>query len=433
MDSKQTPLGLLYLGAGLKAKGHDVSLLDLRLLTSFSEYRRRVAELNPDIVGIGILTPNRDYSFRCAEIAKEMGRVVIGGGVYATEGAENMVQNGHFDYVIVGEGDISLPKLIVQIQNGKPPQERIIDGERVKNLDDLAFPDLDLYDMEFISTRPWWRGFRPPAVGMICSRGCPAKCTFCWPLSTKMFGSKIRYRSLDNIMAEIINYKKRYDIKTIHFYDDTFPANQKLLVEFCEKMQKGNMDIDWTINSRSDTFSEEIARALSSGGCRMVSFGFESGSQKMLDFLQKGISVEQSFRAAALCKKYKIPFLANILVGIPGETESDYEATYRMIKRMKPDLLYYNTLMPTQGTAIHDYCKEHGLLKEIRSFDDYSVSPHHGLIKGVDYNLVRKWWEIMYKGKTGYYLAPYLERFDRIKNALVRQLGYSPNYNRFHI
>jgi len=431
MDSRQTPLGLLYLGAGLKKAGHRVTLLDLRLLTSFGHFRRRLEELDPEVVGIAVLTPNRDHAFRCARIARELGKKVVGGGVYATDGADDMVRNGGFDYVIRGEGDLSFPRLLAGLAEGRPPAEPIIDGEVVHDLDTLPFPDLDLYDMEFISGRPWWRGFPPPAVGMICSRGCPAKCTFCWPLSQKMFGAKIRYRSAGNIMEEVRHYRYRYGVKTIHFYDDTFPANRKLLIEFCDAMEKENTGIAWTINSRSNTFSEEIASTLARGGCRMVSFGFESGSQRILDMLQKGITVGQSLSAAALCRKHRIPFLANILAGIPGETEADYEASYAMLQEMKPDLIYYNTLMPTPGTAIHDYCVEHGLLKEITSFEDYAVSTGHCLIKGVDYARVQKWHQIIYRGKRGYRIAPYLDRFERLKRSLLRQIGYYPDYNRY--
>ena len=410
-DTRQKPLGLCYMGAALRKRGHYVSILDLRFLTGYGSYARRLGEIDPDIVGISILTPNRDYAFECARIAREMGKTVVGGGVYATPGHQDMMESGYFDYVITGEGDISFPALVERIGSGDRPENAVIKGELVKDLDSLPFPDIEIYDLDFYENLPSWKGFRSPATGMICSRGCPAKCTFCKPLAEKMFGKKMRFRSADNIFAEVEWYANRFGIKTIHTYDDTFPANKKLILKFCEKMASAGLDVDWTINARSDTFTEDAARALAESGCKMVSIGFESSSQWILDYLKKGTTVEQNYRAAGLCNKYGIRFLANILAGIPGETDEDFERNYQFVRETKPDQVFFNTLMPTPGTQIHEDLKAQGLLKEVSCFEDYAVSPWHGLIKGVDYDRVRKWERITkYDGKFRYYLHPYLEK-----------------------
>lgn len=409
-DSRQKALGLCYMGAGLKKKGHEVNLLDLRFLSGYRNYERRLHEFDPHVVGISILTPNRDYAFECARIAKGMGKIVIGGGVYATPGHQDMLGSGYFDYVVTGEGDISFVDLVEGLGAGEPPDEPLVEGKLVEDLDGLAFPDIGLYDLDFYESLPGWRGFRSPATGMICSRGCPGKCTFCKPLAEDMFGRKMRFRSAENIFAEVEWYVKKFGMKTIHTYDDTFPANKKLLIEFCEKIARSGLDVEWTVNARSDSFTEEVVRALAEGGCKMASFGFESASQWILDFLKKGITVEQSYRAAELCNKYGIRIHANLLVGIPGETDEDYERNYRFIKHIRPDFVYFNTLMPTPGTQIHDDLKAQGLLREVGSFGEYAVSPWHGLVKGVDYERVRKWERIIALGKFRYYLHPHLER-----------------------
>jgi radical SAM superfamily enzyme YgiQ (UPF0313 family) len=226
-----------------------------------------------------------------------------------------------------------------------------------------------------------------------------------------MFGKKMRFRSANNIFAEVEWYAKKFGIKTIHTYDDTFPANKKLLFAFCERMARSGLDVDWTINARANSFTEDVARALSEGGCKMVSFGFESSSQWILDYIRKGTTVEQNYRAARLCNKYGMRMLANILVGIPGESDKDYERNYRFVREIKPDQIFVNTLMPTPGTQIHESLKKEGLLKEVSCFEDYAVSPWHGLVKGIDYDRVRKWERIIkYDGKFGYYFHPYLEK-----------------------
>ena len=411
-DTRQKALGLCYLGAGLKRVGHTVNLLDLRFLTGYWGFAQRLAEFNPEVVGISILTPNRDYAFECARIAKGMGKIVVGGGVYATSGHDDMMESGYFDYVVTGEADISFIELVEQLGEGHAPEGKVIQGKHVEELDAVPFPDVDLYDQGFYRNLPGWKGFRSPAEGMIASRGCPAQCTFCKPLAEKMFGRKMRFRSAENMLAEVQWHVTQHGVKTIHTYDDTFPANKKLLFEFCEKVAKSNFDLEWTINARADSFTEDVAQALSQSGCRMVSFGFESCSQWILDYLKKGTTVEQNHKAAALCKAYGMRLLANILVGVPGETDRDYENNYRFVKETRPDLVFYNTLMPTPGTAIHDELKAKGMLREVTKFEDYAVSPWHGLISGVDYERVRKWERIIkYDGKFGYYFHPYREKF----------------------
>lgn len=410
-DTRQKALGLCYLGAGLKRAGHAVNLLDLRFLTGYGGYAQRLSEFDPQVVGISILTPNRDYAFECARIAKGMGKTVVGGGVYATPGGDDMIASGYFDYVVAGEGDVSFIELVEQLGEGHAPPERIIQGKRVEDLDAIPFPDVDLYDRDFYGSLPGWKGFRSPAEGMIASRGCPAQCTFCKPLAENMFGRKMRFRSAENMIAEVRWHVAQRGVKTIHTYDDTFPANRKLLFEFCDRLAKSDLDLEWTVNARADSFTEDVAEALSRSGCRMVSFGFESCSQWILDYLKKGTTVEQNYRAAAVCKASGMRLLANVLVGIPGETDRDYENNYRFVRETRPDLVFYNTLMPTPGTAIHDELKAGGMLRQVAGFEDYAVSPWHGLILGVDYERVRRWERIIkYDGKFRYRFHPYLER-----------------------
>jgi radical SAM superfamily enzyme YgiQ (UPF0313 family) len=407
-DKRQQPLGLLYLASSLVKHGHEVAILDLRFLTSFRDFERRLEELAPDLVGISFMTPSRDYAFRCAEIAKGQGRWVVGGGVYATHGHADMIGSGHFDYVVTGEGDISLPKLAEAIGAGNPPGEKVICGEAPRSLNELPFPDIRFYDLEFYAALPGWSGFRTPATGLICTRGCPAQCTFCKPLAEQMFGNKIRFRSLDNVMEEIRWCAEELGIKTIHTYDDTFTFNRDYVLEFCGRMADAALDVDWTINTRSNCFDDEIAGALTKARCTMVSFGFESGSQRLLDFMKKGITVEQSLRAAEICHRHRMRFLANILVGIPGETDDDFELTYGFLRRIRADTVYINNLIPYPGTTIYEYCREKGILKPIRNYEDYVSCLDNEPIVGVDYNRVRRFASISVQGKLRYYLQPYL-------------------------
>ena len=427
-DKRQQPLGLLYLASALIKRGHKVEILDLRFLASFGDYEKRVEQLSPDLVGISFMTPSRDYAFRCAEIAKGQGRWVVGGGVYATHGHADMIGSGHFDYVVTGEGDISLPRLVDALVAGSPPAQRVIRGEMPQSLDDLPFPDRRLYDVEFYKSLTGWSGFRTPATGLICTRGCPAQCTFCKPLAEVMFGNKIRFRHLDDIMKEVRWCVQDLGIKTIHIYDDTFTFKKSYILEFCERMERSGLDVEWTINTRSNCFDDEIAGALTKGGCKMVSFGFESGSQRILDFLRKGITIEQSLRAAGLCHRHGIRFLANVLVGIPGETDEDFELTYQFLHRIKAEIVYINNLIPYPGTEIREYCRERGLLKPIQRYEEYVSCLDSEPLLGVDYDRVRRFAVLVSKGKflscVDRSLGPLKRRWERHSSRLQDRLRY---------
>ncbi len=397
-DKRQQPLGLLYLASALLGRGHAVEMLDLRFLKSFEDYEERLEAMSPDCVGISFMTPSRDYAFRCAETAKRQGRVVVGGGVYATHGYADMIGSGCFDYVITGEGDVSFPVLIASLERGEKPPERVICGEMPRSLDDLPFPAIQLYDLKFYSSLEGWGGFRTPAAGMICSRGCPAQCTFCKPLAEEMFGRETRFRSIDNVMQEIRWHVEELGIKTIHTYDDTFTFKRAYALELCGRLAAAKFDLEWTVNTRSNCLDDELAAALKKSGCGMVSFGFESGSQRILDFIKKGITVEQSLRAAGICHRHGIKFLANILVGIPGETDEDFDLTYDFLQRIKADVVYINNLVPFPGTAIRDYCETRGLLKPIGSYEEYMSCLENEPIIGVDYKRVRRFAELVAGG-----------------------------------
>ncbi|MDP8247400.1 MAG: radical SAM protein [Candidatus Tritonobacter lacicola] len=427
-DKRQKPLGLLYLASALIKQGHEVEMLDLRFLTGFKDYEKRLMQLSPDLVGISFMTPSRDYAFRCAEIAKEQGRWVVGGGVYATRGHADMIDGGYFDYVITGEGDISFPVLVADLEKGDATGGKVIRGEMPRSLDELPFPDIRLYDLDFYTAIPGWGGFRTPATGLICTRGCPARCTFCKPLAEEMFGKKIRFRSIDNVMEEIGWYVEELGVKTIHTYDDTFTFKRSYVLEFCERMAGAGLDVDWTVNTRSNCIDDEVAAALKRGGCKMVSFGFESGSQRILDFIKKGITVEQSLRAAEACHRHGIRFLGNILVGVPGETDEDFELTYDFLRRARPEIVYVNNLIPFPGTEIREYCEEKGILKPVMNYEDYMSCLDSEPLAGVDYGRVRRFASLVERGKllsaVDRYADPLRRRADRLVSKARDRLRY---------
>lgn len=304
-DSSQLPLGLMYLGAHLKEAGFNVELLDLRLLRGWEDYEDRLRQSGGRVVGISVKSVDLDIALEAATIARRLDKKVIAGGPHATIRSAELLETGLFDHVITGEGEITLTRLMRDLVANKSA-DRLIPGARVEDLDSLPFPDRGLYKLP---------GAGRFAEGIIASRGCPFNCSFCQPTLRNLFGKRVRYRSAENIVDEIHMLKKTLGVHQVTFFDDTFTANKKLVLQFCGLLRKKLPGMHFTINSRVDTFDEEICRAIAEAGCTYAAFGFESGSQRILDFLGKGITVEKSRKAAELCHKYNIPILANILVG----------------------------------------------------------------------------------------------------------------------
>jgi radical SAM superfamily enzyme YgiQ (UPF0313 family) len=186
-----------------------------------------------------------------------------------------------------------------------------------------------------------------------------------------MFGNKVRFRSPANVVAEIRELVNAYGVKYISFQDDTFTVRKKWVLELCGLILENNIKIQWSAQSRVDTLDEEMLGAMKKAGCVCLFFGFESGSQKILDFLNKGITPEQSVRAAKLCKKYGIVMLADIMMGIPTETAEDLDRTIALLKQIRPELLSIAYFTPIIGSDLYDYCVKENIVL-INSYEQYA-------------------------------------------------------------
>lgn len=384
-DTWYIPLGICYLAAIMKNEGYEVDLIDFRYEKGFQEVQKKMHASNADVVALSFQTPSVAYAYQTAKLAKQMGKIVIGGGIHPTVMPHEVLDTGYFDHIVIGEGVISLVRLIKNIEAGIF-QEAIITGEIKKDLDSLPFPyAFDFYEKHVIKKRK--------LMLMFTSRGCPGRCTFCQPVADKMFGKKIHFRKPDNILSEVVFWKEKYKINHFMIVDDIFTIKKKYVLEFCQKLAEMNLKLTWSINSRVDTFDEEMAKALSESKCIMNCIGFESGSQRILDYLNKKTTVERGIKTAALCKKYNINFAANLLVGVPTETEEDYKLNFEFISEIKPTMVSYNYLVPYPGTIIYEECIKQGWLNVNVTHKRYEMNTNreNGLISCVNYNLPKAW------------------------------------------
>lgn len=362
-------------------RGFEVSLIDLRQLKSDDELFQALRRSDSDIVAISVQTPSFDIACKVAAIAKGLGKTTIGGGIHATVAPEDFEANNEWDHVLLGEAEVSFPQLLENLVSGKR-SEKMICGEILPDLDKLPLP----YYF------PEWKNRYRLTYSIEIARGCPGRCTYCVSGEKKFF-KKIRFRSIDHVMRELDSAYERFNFDHLLFLDVCASNNPKYFLELLDRIASKYSHISITTQERVDSFNENIAQLLARFKGSMVWFGFESASDRMLKFINKEVNPEKGVMAAALCRKYNLKIGANVLVGVPTETENDIQMTYDYMKRIKPDMLFCNILSPFPGTKINEYCREHGLMPTIESYERYELRNvlDNGFIGGIDYELIRYW------------------------------------------
>lgn len=400
--------GLGLLSASAKRAGFEIDLIDLRKCKSWEDFESRIANAQPDVVGLSMTSLDYNPVMRCIDIIKRLDRNIttVVGGIHPTVALEEVAPNPGIDYIVQGEGEISFPKLLGKIKAGER-SERVMVGEK-PDLDQLPFVDREIFDYSGELSHPFRELdiFVPPFVSLLVGRGCLYNCKFCQPAERLLFG-RTRLRSVDNVFRELKELREKYKFKCLMIYDDCFiEHNHEWVLEFCDRYESEGFDQPFYAQCRSDIIcrNEPLIKRLSEVGLACLSIGFESGNQRVLNFLGKGIRVEQSLKAAEICRKYDIKISGNFMLGIPTETKKEALDTIKLIKAIRPYSIGVAHYTPYPGSALHTYCKEHNLIK-ITSHDDY----HRGRrssekIRGVDYGFLRHI-------ENDLFQVPYFQRF----------------------
>ncbi len=359
----QEPLGLLHIGAVLKAHGHTAKFFDLAV-DAIELVDEAVADV--DLVGISSSTVLFGRACKVLNRIKEKhpDLPVIIGGPHATLETEDAVLKG-FDAAVKGEGEYTALDLVEAIQNGTPFYE--VAGAAAKKGDEVVFgpergfePDLDTFpdpDRTLIDDYSKYFDNDIEFVGMMATRGCPYNCLFCKPMLDYMHGPKVRARSPKRIAQEMANISKTLGYKKFLFKDDTMVlGGVEWFVEFERELASAGLtDSSWICQARVDQISVPLLEQMKKCGLEAIAFGVESGSQKVLDFFRKGIKIEQTIKAFDLCHEYGIGTLAFVMLGAPVETREDLEATVKLVERIRPDCLSFSIATPGPGNALHEY------------------------------------------------------------------------------
>jgi len=277
---------------------------------------------------------------------------IIAGGPHTSVALETIPD--FVDYVVQGEGE----RAILEIINGKT-NERVIRKKRIQNLDSIPFQPWDIFNkLPYDYSCPWMD--IKPVFTMNTSRGCPFNCIFCSVGS--IWGKQYTYFSTDRIISEIEYLIKNYRAKGIYFREDNFTLNYNRTIEFCERLLKKSVNLQWACETRVDTIcNENLIKLMSKSGCKAVYLGIESGSQKVLDALHKGITVEQIEKTTKLCRKYNIRTYWSLLIGTPYDTYRDYLKTLKLIKKIKPFSYNFNVYVGIPNSLLYKYILENKL------------------------------------------------------------------------
>jgi len=358
------PLGLLYLSSYLKARGADVAVFDstFRRFADFEEY---LARHRPPVVGIAVNLMTKHHALRMMAAAKRVGARVVLGGPEPPHYAAEYLQAGA-DVVVIGEGEQTLEELLPVLL--RHSSDRALEGAleavagvacaggrtparaQLPALDALPFPDRGTIDLDrYLSAWRARHGFAP--VSLITARGCPYTCTWC---SRSVFGTSHRRRSPQNVADEVQAVVDRYRPDRLWYADDVFAIHRSWTIEYAAELHTRKLRLPFECISRAERIDDAVADALVELGCWRVWIGAESGSQQILDAMQRKVSVERVHAASTLLRRRGIQVGMFIMLGYDGERDDDLRATVAHLKRTAPDVFLTTVSYPIKGTPYYD-------------------------------------------------------------------------------
>ena len=364
----QEPLHLGFLASYLEKHNIEVKIIDE---LANQDVKKELEKFDPKIVGITATTPVFPDACRIADVCRAKGMLTVMGGVHVSVMPDEALQ--HADIVVKGEGEQAL----LDIVKDNDINARIISRPFIKSIDEIPPPARHLMDMDFyLKTKDRisqsYLHFVPPntpTASILTSRGCPYDCVFCHNTWKNM---PFRFHSTERVIAEIEDLKKKYKIGALFFIEDNLFVNKKRLRSICEKITRKNINIPWGANSRVDHIDLDILRVAKEAGCQQITFGFESGSQKVLDILNKKTTVEQNTRAIELCNQVGIIPQGTIIIGNSNENLEDLQQTKEFIANNEIESVGVCIATPFPGTQLWKWAEEQGRIPEKFSWSDFN-------------------------------------------------------------
>jgi anaerobic magnesium-protoporphyrin IX monomethyl ester cyclase len=359
-------LGLLTLGAYLREHGAEVSMVDLTFARDLSPLSRALRAHRPHMVGVHTKTLTFERSVEVARKAHAAGAFTIAGGPDSATRVETYLDAG-FDAVVPAEGELTLLEMARQIAAGRPVgavpgvvvrhEGKLVRGAHrpfLKDLDALPLPAWDLVDMgRYLGEWEKRTGERRAAV--LTSRGCPFDCSWC---SKPTFGRTFRQQSPARVVEELTALKERYHVDYVRFCDDVFGISRPWIDELVDRMTRADLGLQFECLARVDLLKPDLLHSLRKVGLARVYVGVESGSQKMLDLMNRGTKLHQVERTAQALRDEGIRQFWFLMLGYPGETLEDIESTLQLFRRFSPEEYSVSIAVPIPGTRFHQTVKD---------------------------------------------------------------------------
>ena len=376
--------GMTYTAANLA--GCDIDFIDVKALKDEADLRQRLRGY--ETVAFGLKSSYYAMGMKVVEIAKAQGSKVLVGGYHATAAPQELLENPDIDWVFHGESEITFPKFL------KDPSSfpREIFGEKPPDLDALPFMERSMYRDPIEPCEGWWHPVpgqkRARMVTVMSARGCPWDCQFCQPLERNHFGTKIRRRSVDSLIAELLMLKEKHNPDCVMIHDDTFLYHPKWIEEFIEKYPKVGLPF-WAA-ARADGICKhpDWVKALVDVGWELISVGFESGSQRILDLMRKQTTVEQNLEAGRIIKACGAKIYGNYMTGLPDETREDIDATFRMMREIGAEMPSTAFFAPYPGCGLGEKYIKEGM--SLLDRNNYDRCPSGIKCRGVDYAYINQ-------------------------------------------
>jgi anaerobic magnesium-protoporphyrin IX monomethyl ester cyclase len=354
------PLGILYISAYLELNGVNNEVYDTTF-SSKKNFQKYILDHRPSIIGIYTnLMTKVNVLESIAFIKKNLPQaLIVLGGPDVRYNAENYLKYGS-DVIVMGEGEVTMLEVC---RKGKESLEEISgiaflrggqlietpEREKIKDLNELPVPNRKKIDLKLYLDA--WKLFHGKnAMSVSTMLGCPYTCKWC---SRAVYGLSYRRRSAEKVVEELAQIKKEYNPDSLGFVDDVFTISHKWLTAFRDELKKQNVHIPYECITRADRMNEEVVKLLKETGCFRVWIGSESGSQKVIDLMDRRVDVQQVREMIKLSKREGIEAGTFIMLGYPGETEEDIAETIKHLKEANPDHFTITVAYPIRGTELY--------------------------------------------------------------------------------
>lgn len=375
------PLTLATIAAVLRESDFTINLKDCSNDgISFEQLKKEIEDFQPKLIIINTSTPSIIGDLKVADVAKEVNQEIktVLFGVHPTVLPEEIFkQNANVGFIASREPEYTLRDLALALRDGiaidsvkgliyRGKNNEIIRNDQrpfIEDLDELPFPAWDLVNIDNYRLPITNRPFLLVSPG----RGCPYPCTFC--AAEVFYGKKSRLKSPQRVISEVKYVREKYKVNDFLFWSESSTADREQIYNISKGLEQEVPGVKWACSSRVDVVDEELLRAMKRGGCWMISYGVEAGTQKVLDLMKKKIALSDIEKAVQITKKVGIEITGHVILGYPGETKDDILSTMKLLKKLDLDYIQVYCCVPFPGSALYDEAKKAGWLIT----DDWSM------------------------------------------------------------